>query len=224
MKEIPMMFTAEMVRAILEGRKTMTRRAIKRQADIRDFDDDGWPIIVTEEGPERMRAPVQVGDNIWVKETYALICHAEDGQCYCEECTECSIEYRADNPNSKWAGGWCNGFPGNEVPDGCKWRSSMFMPKAYARIKLEVTGIRADVLEEISDSDAIAEGIASFRPVPGDGPAITTFKRYQKKGPEPYDLHNAASSFYTLWTKINGEHSWLNKPWVWVIIFKKIEL
>lgn len=94
-------------------------------------------------------------------------------------------------------------------------RPNIFLPKVAARIWLQVTDVRVERLQDITPADAIAEGIKSFRPVPGDGPAETQYFHYLKDKWGPSPVH----SFETLWRKINGIDSWEANPWVWVISY-----
>jgi hypothetical protein len=136
-KEHPILFSAPMVRAILEGRKTQTRRIVK--SDWQDADDDGWPLVQDEDGfwhREKCRHGA-VGDLLWVRETHSIL--------------ESSITGRAP-PVWYWA-------DGNPVEgDYCRPRPSIHMPRWASRITLKITGVRVERLNEISERDAFAEG------------------------------------------------------------------
>ena len=176
MKERPILFSGPMVRAILDGRKTQTRRVVKPQPDwIRPrVSDDGIAHGYCGSGPtDGIKCPYgTVGDRLWVRESWAKSGEVGD-----------ATEYRADNPD----------------PIGAKWRPSIHMPRWASRIDLEITGIRVERLQEISERDAMAEGC------------------------EYLTNSVARSNFVKLWISINGQDSWSANPWVWVIEFKRIK-
>jgi hypothetical protein len=201
-KEHPILFSSEMVNAILAGRKTMTRRIIKPQPIIDN--DGGWVF----DGKHQEQYDIHnwmnrfiddfsrwmPGDRLWVRESFMRLT------------TGCA--YKADGLiNEKFA----------------KWKPSIHMPKAFSRIRLEVRNIRVERLQNISEADAIAEGIMSnVCDVTG-----VHYKNYMKDAREyghpyhdfPWAL-DAVDSYSTLWDKINGEFSWYVNPFVWVIEFK----
>lgn len=189
-KERPILFSAPMVRAILYGRKTQTRRIMKDP-----FNDCPYG---------------KPGDRLWVRETWANV-KTEPTWTGAAMCEEGQIVYRADF---------------GPEPVDWNWRPSIHMPRAASRINLEITGIRVERLNDISESDAVAEGIESFRPVPGDGPGSIydgyIYKDYTGKNAVPYFITDPRESFRTLWESINGPGSWGKNPWVWVIDFQDL--
>lgn len=236
MKERPILFSGPMVTAILEGRKTQTRRIIKPQpsnflSDMGIYPsvqkkvpmklsnkkptlkNDVMPDYDTGKNLEPINFLEDV-DRLWVKETWAEVCHAEDGQCYGEECTECAFEYRADKPNAKWAGDWPNEFNGDEVPIGCKWKPSLFMTRHASRINLEVQSIHVEHLQNITREDAISEGVYYDHGLDG---YVTD------KDGRNFHHSDPRISFCKLWISINGAESWDANPYVWVVNFKKLE-
>lgn len=190
MKEKPILFSGPMVRAILEGRKTQTRRVVKRNASGRvELRGKQWHI----EDPNAIKAcPYgQPGERLWVKETHQ----------WCECCG--SVDYAADvnRPNQCRS---CDHSLG-------KWRPSIFMFRRSSRITLEIVAVRVERLQEISEADAIAEGIER---------SGSDWESYDKR----FDrFMMAESSYRSLWESINGEGSWAANPWVWVVEFKKLE-
>jgi hypothetical protein len=200
MSDHPILFSGPMVRAILDGRKTQTRRVIcgRGQRGMPEFlggrdqiDDPyywGWAFddpyssfetikrdvdYLYDQGPVSTPCPYgMAGDHLWVKETFSEI--PDDGG---------TIIYRATDP------GW-----DVEKESTCiKWRPSLLMPRAYSRITLTVTGVRVERLNEISERDCIGEGI-------GENPLRMRYKH--------------------LWDEINGKRApWSSNPWVWVISF-----
>lgn len=115
--------------------------------------------------------------------------------------------------------GWPYGYKATAMVDGDpldeKWKPSLFMPKEACRIWLEVTNVRLERLQDISEEDAIAEGVISEKI-----DAIHKWKDYSRQGYLPI----AKFSFFSLWEKINGKESVSENPWVWVYEFKKVEM
>lgn len=172
MKERPILFSAPMVRAILEGRKTMTRRVIKPQRSE-------WALV---EGCQEkiLSCPYgQVGDRLWVKETFRTDAYIDE-----------RVEYRATPTVEAQVESY------DPMP---KWKPSIFMPRKHSRITLEITGIRVERLKDITEEDAIREGINNMGSV-----------------------MRHVGFFQDLWESINGPDSWEANPWVWVVEFKRI--
>lgn len=191
MKERPILFNSQMVQAIFEGRKTQTRRVAKCFGDLDKpimFDDGSWNAIGTQCGMmTQVACPYgKVGDRLWVRETFHL---AGFGM----------VDYKADNINIRPA----------------KWKPSIFMPKWASRITLEITNIRVERLNDISENDAKAEGIECWMDF-GD----EVYKDYLGRH---HALNTPQFAFKSLWESINGFDSWQNNPWVWVVEFKRIE-
>lgn len=222
MKERPIIFSGPMVRAILDGRKTMTRRVVKPQplnnrvgmvngayarlpnswlvnGSVSEYHDKG----IT---PPRWECPYgQPGDRLWVREThYVQSAGYQDG-------TGKDIRYRADMVGDSWDYFRRRAFT---------WTPSIHMPRWASRITLEVTGVRVERLQDISEEDAIAEGIA--RDCCDEG-----WRNYRAKDPlyPTYGLSPKAS-FNTLWQSLNAKRpgcSWDDNPWVWVVEFQQVE-
>jgi hypothetical protein len=176
--EKPILFSTLMVQAILEGRKTQTRRVIKC-----DFYVENDPpltayipdYITGEPQPVKLPCPYgQIGDRLWVRETFV---YHHTGQLF----------YKTDIPvlcHKNW-----------------KWKPSIFMPRTASRITLEITDIRIERLQDISEEDCLSEGI-----------------NYQG------NAYDTIGAFSDLWDSINAKkHPWQSNPWVWVIEFKRIE-
>ncbi|EMM8869491.1 hypothetical protein AB9K36_18240 [Klebsiella michiganensis] len=198
MIERGMIFNAEMVRAILDGRKTQTRRIVKLQPD-----EDGLakvtngPWVDTSE--RNYRCPFgDVGDRIWVRETWA-----EAGA----SAPNLKL-YRANYPEHL-PSHYENVPPANEI----RWTPSIHMPRWASRILLETTDVRVERLNAISERDAQAEGVGKLR---------GGYWQHYQPGWTQHQL-SARGSFVTLWKSIYGEESWNFNPWVWVIEFKRIE-
>jgi hypothetical protein len=193
MKELPILFSAPMVRAILEGRKTQTRRIVKVRpagAEVVVHNGRVWkPARVDYAG--FVECPYgQPGDRLWVRETFLLRGNG----------THCV--YRADSDLIE-AAGFGAMYGG--------WKPSIFMPRKFSSITLEVTGVRVERLQEISERDAQAEGI--------DDPTCTE----EVTPATGYATYSYATSFAKLWDSINAKRApWASNPWVWCISFRRI--
>ncbi|MCH9562454.1 hypothetical protein [Klebsiella pneumoniae] len=202
MKERGMIFNGEMVRAILDGRKTQTRRPIKwkqtRFTEIGEREDGSkWPWSEDAEHACDFWHPCPfgaVGDRIWVRETWASGLS-----------TKSTLAYRATHKREDLEDGFY---------DTIKWTPSIHMPRWVSRILLEITDVRVERLNAISEEDARAEGII-------DGGCLNCGE------PEPCGCANpepdATDAFAYLWQSIYGQDNWNANPWVWVIEFKRVE-
>lgn len=203
MRVLPILFNADMVRAILDGRKTVTRRVIKPQPEV-----FGKAYIY--KGAIRSGAGMakgsmyQPGDILYVRETWLRIESCIYCMCYSEppEQDGCYL-YRATHGDAK----------------GLRWRPSIHMPKAAARIWLKVTDVRVERLQDMYVDDAIKEGAW------GNGKPNIPFSILGEKYP---NACNATASFAHLWdstikkTGLN-RYGWDANPWVWVIEFERCE-
>lgn len=210
MKERGMIFNAEMVNAILAGRKTQTRRVLATYQDAVEFcsewDVNGKQIfIVLGEKDHTGMNPVitaipcpfgQPGDCIWVRETFRVHSRATD---------VATLVYRASVRNS-----WTEQT--HRVPVAVcnkpatpeKWTPSIHMPRWASRLTLEITGVRVERLRDLSEDDAKSEGITP----PSGG--VLPGREYR-------------INFRDLWMDIYGMDNWEANPWVWVIEFKRVE-
>ncbi|ECH9120161.1 hypothetical protein R980_22375 [Salmonella enterica subsp. enterica] len=194
-----MIFNAEMVRAILDGRKTQTRRIMKVQPGTPEFglrriiesskaNENGMYFWSQDDacGIKARSKPFlfpygEVGDRIWVRETFCAVPdHEEPAGCS-------ALLYAADG----------NG------PYG-KWTPSIHMPRWASRLTLEITGVRVERLRDLSEDDAKSEGIT-----PPSGGVLPGWE---------YRIN-----FRDLWMDIYGTDNWEANPWVWVIEFKRVE-
>jgi len=198
-KERPIIFSAPMVRAILDGRKTQTRRIVKPQPMLADT-------VVYYNGPlgewrwrnERidedgaLRCPYGgVGGVLWVRESFHTSPHF-------------GCLYRADYDDDARP-------PKVVAPGG--WKPSIHMPRSLSRIDMETTGIRVERLQEISEADAQAEGARCVDAVTGREVLFPIGSRIGS-----YRVHYRA-----IWESIHGAGSWDANPFVWVIEFKRIK-
>lgn len=202
MKERPILFSAPMVRAILDGRKTMTRRVVQgaptwESSYVLGVHQGVWGIHahVDAIGAFRARCPYgEPGDRLWVRETWAEFVdvvtidgsHVELGR---------DFIYRADGEDQK---------------RHTVWRPSIHMPRAASRLTLEITGVRVERLKDITEADAIAEGLTRD----GDG---------WRGAPKLPWFASPIAAFRSLWESINGGGSWDENPFVWVVEFRRIE-
>ena len=208
MTERPIIFQADMVRAILEGRKTQTRRVVKLRHGGVTFTYPGNRFVVRSRTrhvltlenavcAHEIDAPYRTGDRLWVRETWGLTC----------------------------AGGWAvdpstltfraGGYPPHRIirpeqfapigeieqrpdPQPDRWRPSIHMPRWASRIDLEITAVRVERVQDISVEDALDEGIVHST------------------------LNCPRMEFAQLWNRINGPDAWDQNPWVWVIEFKRL--
>ncbi|HCT4438394.1 TPA: hypothetical protein OTX98_003371 [Klebsiella aerogenes] len=208
-----MIFNSEMVRAILDGRKTQTRRIVKGTDGAvkfcKEWDINGEEIfVVLGEKDHTGMNPVfgaiscpfgAVGDRIWVRETWA-----EAGAC----APDLKL-YRANYPEHV-----PSIYENVPLAEEIRWTPSIHMPRAASRILLEITNVRVERLNAISEEDARAEGII-------DGGCLNC------REPEPCGCANpepdATDAFAYLWQSIYGQENWNANPWVWVIEFKRVE-
>jgi len=193
MKARPILFSGPMVRAILDGTKTQTRRVVKHKPDADCPYHENNIAVACPYG--------KVGDRLWVRETWKPHYDCMVGTC---------IRFRADDLNWKptaWThdqGGWCE--LNEETP---QWRPSIFMPRWASRLTLEITAVRVERLQAITEADAKAEGVEWLN------------QGYRIYGREAC-TYSAIQSYRTLWESINGFGSWDTNPWVWVIEFKRL--
>jgi len=222
MKERPILFRAPMVRAILAGTKTQTRRVVKPSPEWTEpgtawkFSEDGhsgpgWYAYnedYPEEGALFYRCPYgQPGDRLWVREKFQPLF--------------------ADGIENHWETNWKTGKgyaisyqatdgihefidADDNLSDACK--PSIHMPRWASRITLEVVSVRVERLSDISKDDAMAEGIV-LQPDGGFGLADSTH----------YNFSDPTDSYCSLWESINGDGSWLSNPWVWAVEFKRVK-
>ncbi|CAM7383049.1 Morphogenetic protein [Citrobacter cronae] len=217
MKERGMIFNAEMVRAILDGRKTQTRRIISNVGadnciplQKRTKTKDGIYTHVMDANIYGLCPFGKVGDRLWVRETWSdvnlegapAVAYRADDEVYDLMEDESLLDedgaFNYQDPRvskyqfAAWYSDLISGVEGN-------WRPSIYMPRWASRILLEITDVRVERLNAITESDASAEGITDT----GFGDLLVDGYRY-------------------LWKSIYGDDSWQANPWVWVIEFKVV--
>ena len=187
MKERPIIFSAPMVRAILAGEKTQTRRVVKlkpwQQIEERD-DGAPWPWMYDDDraGDHWLPCPYgQAGDRLWVRESFCDARQAAAGR----------VLYRSSGDIA------------------CGWKPSIHMPRQFSRITLEVTAVRVERLQEITEADAKDEGAPEMLSVNG--------------GNVQHAMGCYRDGYADLWESLHGPGSWDANPWVWVVEFKRIQ-
>lgn len=211
MKERPILFKGEMVRAILAGTKTQTRRAMNPQP-VPWGTFGGWSLPKSCYGSEdcfRESAPIfetrfgRPGDRLWVRETFVQGWALSADGCV-DQFDEAGNErpmktfYRATSPDLNWYDG------GDDCKIKTPWKPSIHMPRWASRITLEITEVRVERLQDISRGDAMAEGCPFPNMADGDNPRHW---------------------YADLWNSINRNTpgSWDANPWVWCVSFRRIE-
>ncbi|MBZ6534018.1 hypothetical protein [Acinetobacter seifertii] len=217
MKERPIIFNTNMVKAILEGRKTQTRRVVKEKliSEQAEFECGNRPNVTRSEPSLQYYidngCPFgQIGDRLWVRETFRFYnsdeCPHADFPCSCPR----------------------NGTPlfkaSHDCGDGEKWKPSIHMPRWASRILLEITNIRVERLNDISQADSSKEGIV-------DGCCLRCrFEACRCKDRQPDLIQGFArewsneNGFFPTekWVSYGGK-AWRDNPWVWVVEFKVIQ-
>ncbi|HHI5242175.1 TPA: hypothetical protein ACP331_000725 [Pseudomonas aeruginosa] len=245
MKERPILFTGPMVRAILEGRKTVTRRVMKPQPTPCKDGGHHWPCKVHQSmlhverelqngegcwcGLAEAACPHgQPGDRLWVRETWGVISNTwnESGN---------MVDWTPDRPatpirdlpfGSGYYSGhaiyaadgpmeWAGDDDGGGEPRSA-WKPSIHMPRAISRILLEITAVRVERLHDLSEDQAEAEGTQGCVPY--------CQSPYDSDGAPACDcmILTYKESFQALWSSINGAASWAANPWVWAVEFKRV--
>lgn len=199
MKEHPILFSSPMIRAILAGTKTQTRRIVNPQPTLGEH-GWSWPsgrcksmVSIPEMGclgPYGSR-----GNRLWVREAF-----------YCDDYRYpdgprseliAAIEYRADHECCNWEAG----CPCSDDNGRSSWRPSIYMPRWASRITLEVTDVRVQRLQDISEDDARTEGVDEIKA----------------------KVPTALDAFHLVWDEINGKRApWSSNPWVWAISFRRL--
>ncbi|WYX00597.1 hypothetical protein WMR86_08045 [Proteus vulgaris] len=211
MKERGIIFNAEMVHAILDGRKTQTRRIVKNVMP----DNGMWLKKPTKtrsgttthvlDAPKHNLCPLgKAGDHLWVRETW-MPDAPRDGTWGDVEFYGCKDSQLSMIPERFRKSEYCihrASWDGDELVG---WTPSIHMPRWASRITLEIIDVRVERLNDISNDDAKSEGCW-----------------YGRGGGVPDKALTPSDQFPTLWEEIYGDGSWLNNPWVWVIEFKKV--
>lgn len=208
MKFIPILFSTPMVQAILNCSKTQTRRVVKSKhesglfavgknkfgqiTEVTSLDWDEKSVDTTND----IGYKYQVGDILWVRETF-----------------------RESPKNATWKRYSYKADYNCYLAELGKWKPNIHMPKAACRIFLKITNVRVERLQDISEDDAIKEGVEVIGGKIDDSPVFRNYLQLGIKNGYGFPRN----SFSSLWKSINGEQSWKDNPWVWVIEFESIE-
>jgi hypothetical protein len=234
-RERPILFSSEMVRAILAGTKTQTRRVLSPQPELAVMDAESsralraaadLGLVPSDEKPRwRWRGTFNIpwpscaghlspygvpGEQLWVRETWGG-----------DDCS--GFAYRADHPDWKR-------FQGDgEQPDS-PWRPSIYMPRRASRLLLEITSVRAERLHDISEEDAIAEGVVIHVDATDCPPGMVRPLHQLTRSPMLHAGIKASAenayrwAYACLWESINGKRApWASNPWVWAVSFQRVE-
>lgn len=207
-RERPILFSGPMVRAILDGRKTQTRRVVKPQPTSRE-QMRGFRLDWLDHGvePDRQRYGITSsvvdgaeivcpyggpGQRLWVRETWGRI------EAMSTDIRD-SLVYRADGDTPAMAG---------------YWRPSIHMPRWASRITLEIEAVWCERVQDITEANAMAEGVERIELGPHEIAGLPVHPM----------TSSYAAAFATLWDSINGtKYPWASNPWIWAITFKRIE-
>jgi len=218
MKERPILFTGPMVRAILDGRKTQTRRVVKPQP-VPFGEDSPFTQATLKEHVGKLWMPVggvfqdawkkpfgTVGDRLWVRETWQAwrMCSLEYNEWDICDCAPSEIYGTYGKPKVEYAATSDSVGP---------WRPSIHMPRWASRITLEITAVRVERVQDITEEDAIKEGVVESECGRNASRALFTYKRQCVAPP--------VLQFADLWQSIYA--NWDANPWVWVYEFRRIK-
>jgi hypothetical protein len=222
-RERPILFSAPMVRAILDDRKTQTRRVVKPQPDATNglyiqpmhgrspdgvaFGDPRMWRVVGEDYPDSEKddvcCPYVTGDRLWVRETFCIGYEHAPGQFTAIPFSGCEAHrrafYRATDPDAA---------DGPQRP----WRPSIHMPRWASRITLEITDVCVERLQEITPTDAHAEGMQ-----------YDAVERVWHIEGQHGPANSARDAFACLFESINGKGTWKKNPWVWAVTFRRVQ-
>jgi hypothetical protein len=223
-KQIPIIFSKPMVAAILKNTKDITRRKnglenINKLIELeipveflrmQRYDDGSYRAIFdTDDEPGSIKCPYGgPGDLLWVREasTYVMLDHAHDLLEGANKRTQWVYKASMHEDWMQYA----------KEKYGYKWKPSIHMPKAAARIYLEVVSVRPERLNNITEDDAWREGVL----IGNNADLKPNYYDYETK---TFCFDKAKTSFITLWDSINGKESYKNNPWVWRVEFKRVK-
>lgn len=220
MRERPILFAGPMVRAILSGEKTVTRRVMKPQPTPSNLGGHSWPCPI-HQTMLHVEQELQNGEGIWAGLADSACPHGAPGDrlwvretWYCDDYRvlrgpylkpdDLDLDEARDEGTLVYAADGLTPYEAEQPT----WKPSIHMPRWASRILLEITAVRVERLQDISDEQARAEGVAEWA-----------------KGalsPEGRADICRQDGFRMLWESINGAESWAANPWVWVVEFKRI--
>ena len=222
MRTIPILFSTPMVQALLDGRKTQTRRVVKPQPDLRGVRSANVP-FEDWHGREFKCPYGQPGDVLWVRETYyAYGWWVKNGKTKTGKQKWKFIDFTVEDKDGKYH--YEDSKPSTiensrtEQKIGWYKRTSLFMPMEACRLFLKVKSVRVERLHDISEEDAIAEGIEQLFKETSEW---VYYRNYNES--KHLATFNPHESFFSLWQSINGRKSLDANPWVWVVAFERTE-
>ena len=202
MKSHPILFSSPMVQALLAGQKTQTRRLLKNQPTPEILAKTNLQAFLSSKIEREKR--FDIGDVLWVRETWQNGGRPDIFPQY-------KYIYKADQSDS--------------IQGIIRWKPSIFMPKDACRLYLKITDIRVERLGDISEEDAIAEGITEVEFYPDEGFPLCNGYMVGKDDGKTTLKSKASDCYKSLWNSIHGEDAWETDKdkWVWVITFERIE-
>ena len=211
----PILFSTPMVQAILKGKKTQTRQKIKPHKNLHGgVEADTEKLIYINwdaNGNELHQKPKhKIGDILWVREAWSDYDNQANYYIYRADYDKAATGFWYEEEQINWCP-----FP--------KWKSPIIMPKDAARIFLEITNVRIEQLQDISEEDAVKEGIYAK---PGSVSGTRWYRKFITESEariEGLFTKSAKECYQTLWESIHGKESWDYNPYVWVYEFKTIK-
>lgn len=211
MKELPIRFSGPMVKAILDGSKTQTRRVVKQDREgLLDCEptpawDAFWQCVACPYG--------KPGDRLWVRETWCKLwpehqMNDPDAGRYYYAATD-------DTPTMVDGDGYTDYTKSGH--ERSPWKPSIHMPRAASRISLDITMVRVERLNDISEADAKSEGIFKCPSGRWEAPLVKS-----KVGTLCAEVDDPRIAYRALWDQINGPNAWAANPWVWVVEFRRL--
>lgn len=224
MSDRPILFSAPMVRTLLDDRKTQTRRIIKPQpSSVKALDAGGAPVPfkLVAAPPEmptaRCEAPIacpygKPGDHLWVKER--MVRAGKTGWVYFAD--RAGVTLPQGDPRVPAMIAWAHHKEGGNCV-------SIHMPRWASRLTLKITDVRVERLNDISEADAMAEGLHTWDGEDQDGEPPFAYPLWNWREPESPDdgFERAADAYESLWEEINGPGSWALNSWVWAVSFER---
>ena len=211
---VPMLFSTDMVQAILNGTKTETRRIVKFKEAYTYTVNGKFKEPTIQKLDNSQKSKVDVGDIIWVRETFSNELWTVDVNFY----EEIKTIYKASDYKKILHDMNC------DHTNFIKWKPSLFMPKDACRLFLKCTSLRVQRLQDIDEQSSINEGIENLS---ADEYNVNLFRNYLRSDNEinykDFTTTNPIASYQTLWQKINGKDSWDLNPYVFVYKFERIE-
>ena len=208
-KERPILFSAPMVRAILEDRKTVTRREVKKRAALDCLAAGFEPAFLSLPGNADLCPYGKPGDRLWVRETWYCDHFEVQKGPYLQPADMQDLDQAREDGDLVYAADGLNPYE----QDQPTWKPSIHTPRWVSRILLEITDVRVERLQDISEEQAKAEGVRLYT----DHAELGDW--WHVEGIDTYSA-DPRKSFELLWSSVGGD--WQANPWVWVVEFKRV--